>query len=210
MILVENWEFQFLKKLRFFTHSASKVDFLSKRIERKEVKQSQNIWGNVIQLIFQWQQKRTKKTCLWFVLSIWSSEVSEKNPSFSIIKGWLWDYFPCLVDFVQWSFWHFLFFLKNDSEWRKILWLILFYQKKDIHLNENFTRGWILPWRRFVILTESSIIHMVFQSKLMQLSDSRGIKKNSPTYSIPTDNSPFKKIRSGFFVEKKFFQINNF
>ena len=93
---------------------------------------------------------------------------------------------------------------------RKILWLILFYQKKDIHLNENFTRGWILPWRRFVILTESSIIHMVFQSKLMQLSDSRGIKKNSPTYSIPTDNSPFKKIRSGFFVEKKFLKINNF
>ena len=155
-------------------------------------------------------KERTKKTCLWFVLSIWSSEVSEKNPSFSIIKGWLWDYFPCLVDFVQWSFWHFLFFLKNDSEWRKILWLILFYQKKDIHLNENFTRGWILPWRRFVILTESSIIHMVFQSKLMQLSDSRGIKKNSPTYSIPTDNSPFKKSVLNFFVEKKFFQINNF
>ena len=147
---------------------------------------------------------------MWFVLSIWSSEVSEKNPSFSIIKGWLWDYFPCLVDFVQWSFWHFLFFLKNDSEWRKILWLILFYQKKDIHLNENFTRGWILPWRRFVILTESSIIHMVFQSKLMQLSDSRGIKKNSPTYSIPTDNSPFKKIRSEFFRWKKVFENQQF
>ena len=98
-ILNDNWQF-LGKKKKVEVHQ--KVDFLSKRIERKEVKQSQKFtihWGNVIQLIFQWQQKRTKKTCLWFVLS---DRKSVKNPS--IIKGCVWDYSPCLVDFVQWIF----------------------------------------------------------------------------------------------------------
>ena len=76
-ILIINW--QFLGK-KVEVHQ--KVDFLSKRIERKEVKQSQKFthWGNVIQLIFQWQQKRELRKLVCGLFCLLLNRKSIKKP----------------------------------------------------------------------------------------------------------------------------------